>query len=287
MTLDWPEAAGSAAHSYVCSPRPLSGVFDLDLSKHEPPDLLDLDPEFLSTLNLPRTSTDSLENEPNAMENWQMNEVFQDISVMLDAQSEAPTKPQPDDASIGQLFNDIFDSDSSSPASTSFDDLICEAGSTSLDLSSVIQETLGDSILEFELPDLMDTKSVSNLEENCSHNLEAGFHLLDELEAADAPVLAPPVDSSSVTAVASDHQYTQLASVKVKPHETHKQAIRRVKNNAASRVCRKQRKNRLTTNMEKAAELMEKNAQLRKSLSEIENFVSLLKDHLVKSTCKK
>jgi len=30
MTLDWPEAAGSAAHSYVCSPRPLSGVFDLD-----------------------------------------------------------------------------------------------------------------------------------------------------------------------------------------------------------------------------------------------------------------
>jgi len=54
------------------------------VSKHEPPDLLDLDPEFLSTLNLPRTSTDSLENEPNAMENWQMNEVFQDISVMLD-----------------------------------------------------------------------------------------------------------------------------------------------------------------------------------------------------------
>lgn len=57
-------------------------------TKHEPPDPMELDPDFLRTLNLPqRPSTDSLESDLDTdttmIDNWQMNEVFQDISSVI------------------------------------------------------------------------------------------------------------------------------------------------------------------------------------------------------------
>ena len=56
-------------------------------TKHEPPDLLYLDPELLSTLNSPRTSIDSIDDSTTEaaamMDDWQMHEVFQDISDIL------------------------------------------------------------------------------------------------------------------------------------------------------------------------------------------------------------
>ena len=61
-------------------------VFILIDTKHKPPDLLDLDPELLRTLNLPdQTSIDSPDSDTNLamLDNWEMNEVFQDISSIL------------------------------------------------------------------------------------------------------------------------------------------------------------------------------------------------------------
>ena len=103
----------------------------------------------------------------------------------------------------------------------------------------------------------------------------------------ESPRSSVSSNEESASVVSSDHQYTQLASVVVKPHETNKQAIRRVKNNAASRVCRRQRKNRLTTNIDKMAELTAKNRELLAKIAEAESVVSLLKNHLIKATCKK
>lgn len=52
--------------------------------KHEPPDLLDIDPDLLTTLSSPLGSVesyDSTSDDAVMLENWQMNEVFQDIPV--------------------------------------------------------------------------------------------------------------------------------------------------------------------------------------------------------------
>lgn len=120
-----------------------------------------------------------------------------------------------------------------------------------------------------------------------------GFTLLEELEAmesmnaADSSLFAVSSDTNSeyaAAAVETDHHYTQLQNVVVKPNETKKQAIRRVKNNAASRVCRKQRKNRLVTNAAKAEELTKKNKELLATIANVQSVVDLLKEHLVNAT---
>lgn len=150
---------------------------------------------------------------------------------------------------------------------------------SNVDLSWIIKETIGSEGLAGEPASLH--------EHVCADN----FDLLEQLEAmqedGSSVEPAPPIVLESVTAVANDHQYTQLASVTAKPHETKKQAMRRVKNNAASRVCRKQRRNRLTTNMGKVGDLMAQNEKLTQSIKQVEDLVSLLKEHLVKATCKK
>lgn len=52
----------------------------------KPPDPLEFDPELLSIVNSPRTSPDSNESgaEFSMLENWQLNEVFQDIPDLSD-----------------------------------------------------------------------------------------------------------------------------------------------------------------------------------------------------------
>lgn len=119
-----------------------------------------------------------------------------------------------------------------------------------------------------------------------------GYDLLNELEAmensassTEESAAAEKVADSSV--VESDHQYTQLNSIVIKPHETKKQAVRRVKNNAASKVCRKQRKTKFTTNVQKIAVLTKTNSELKCSIASIESVVELLREHLVKANCKK
>ena len=79
----------SAEFIFVCAVHTITLNFAYIVidTKHEPPDLLYLDPELLSTLNSPRTSIDSLDDSTTEaaamMDDWQMHEVFQDISDIL------------------------------------------------------------------------------------------------------------------------------------------------------------------------------------------------------------
>lgn len=279
------------SYSDVCLPSPSSGMFDANDHKHEPPDHLYLDPELLSTLNSPRTSIDSLDDSTTEaaamMDDWQMHEVFQDISDILketDANAithnDIPIPTTEGSNDLDQLYKDIFSPES--PELTEMDNLLIaepamKADTTSMDLSWIIQETLGSEAVSEE--------PVSP--EVPLHRVSVdSFDLLDQLEAMSDDMTSETTSNVDSVAVKNDHQYTQLADVQVKPHETKKQAIRRVKNNAASRVCRKQRKNRLVNNMSKVEELVAKNNDLRKQISDVENLVSLLKEHLVKATKK-
>lgn len=277
------------SHNDVRSPSPFSGLFDANAHKHEPPDFLYMDPELLSTLNSPRTSIDSLDDSTTntaMMDDWQMHEVFQDISdILKETDTNAithndihlPTTEGNND--LDQLCKEIFSPES--PELVEVDNFpviepLMEADATSMDLSWIIQETLGAEAVT-EKPASPDVPP---------HRVSVdSFDLLDQLETMsdDTPTDTCSVDS---LAVKNDHQYTQLADVKVKSHETKKQAIRRVKNNAASRVCRKQRKNKLVTNISKVDGLVAKNIELRKQISDVESIVSLLKEHLVKATKK-
>lgn len=311
--MEWPEEVSSAAHSDVNLPSSPGGLFNNIVRKHEPPDRMELDPELLRTLDLPSrtTSTDSLDSGSDSamMDNWQMNEVFQDISTMLNQGTEELTAEHDHDE-VEQIVEEIFSKD----VSDAFIAPTLTESNTQLDLSDIIKETLGDeamSLLDdevfeqrFNCPPLDDSLTATTLTDSAAID----FDLLNELEAMgsveespkpevpEVVALSPSSSSSGETSsvsedfacvVANDHQYTQLSNVTVKPHETKKQAIRRVKNNAASRVCRKQRKNRLTTNAGKVAELTTKNNELMERIREVENLVTLLKDHLVKATSKK
>lgn len=311
-SLEWPESGSAAAH-YVCAPSPTSGVFNITDTKHKPPDL-ELDPELLRTLNLPqRTSVDSLESESDAaiMDNWQMNEVFQDISSILNETTEEPAVNCDHSDDVERIVKEIFDNEPIDIETSG--DFEMSAADTSIDLSWIIKETLGADVLPSEQPLELPSAHLDD-------NLHLEYDLLSQLEAMDdhtsgntavavldeTPAVSPGACSSSsaasisssprssvsdsddsISIVAIDHQYTQLASVRAKPHETKKEAIRRVKNNAASRVCRRQRKNRLISNIDKVAELTATNNELLQQIRDVESIVCLLKDHLVKATSKK
>lgn len=276
----------SASH-YMRTPSPMGGLFDSAGTKHEPPDYLELDPELLSTLNSPRTSIDSLDGSTSdvaMMDNWQMNEVFQDISDILmetnpDASEHNDLQPTiTDENDFDQLVKEILSPETELPGSpeTITEPSLVETATTSVDLSWIIQETLGSEA----------TSEEPHSPEVPVHRISVdSFDLLDQLETMSDDQTA---ETSSVAseAVQNDHQYTQLADVKVKAHETKKMAIRRVKNNAASRVCRKTRKNKLVTNISKVDELTARNSELRKRISDVESLVSLLKEQLVKATKK-
>jgi hypothetical protein len=216
------------------------------------------------------------------MDDWQMSEVFQDL----------PT----------------FDNDAFNALSP-----VCAANKTAdaNDLELLEKQLLAmDSTPSKDLPavnDTKDTQTATAEEENVfSIDLDLGtvideafgsgglqgFDLLEQLEALDdAPSATPPgsagADVVGFSAVESDHQYTQLSTIEIKPHETKKQAIRRVKNNAASKVCRKQRKNKFAANMEKVAELTEANKRLKAAVDSVQSLVALLNDHLVRATTSK
>lgn len=135
-----------------------------------------------------------------------------------------------------------------------------------IDLSKVIQDTIGD------------------------HGLDA-FQLLNDVEAMETGDIsleqaAQAEEDDLRTAVESDHQYSQLCNVEVKPHETKKQAVRRVKNNAASKVCRRQRKNKFATNVQEIERLTKANDDLKQSITGVQAVVDLLREHLVHATRK-
>lgn len=267
----------------------MSGLFDIKELNPEPPDPLEFDLDLLSTLSTKRISTDSndsndtTQSETNlALDNWQMNEVFQDIPSPLDDVEEHQQTSDSFhldydlDALMKHAFEDIETTEASvekkeiaattqEPVSIVQDDTILPTG---VNLQWVVQETFG------------------------SEAALDGFSLLEELEAMDVVQTAdsPSSENSSntnteaTTAVEVDHQYTQLCNVVVKPHETKKQAIRRVKNNAASKVCRKQRKNRFATNAAAMEELAKKNKELQENIASVQSVVDLLKEHLVSVT---
>ena len=76
------------------------------------------------------------------------------------------------------------------------------------------------------------------------------------------------------------------AEVEVKSHETKKRAIRRVKNNMASREFRSRKKTKLEVNTEKVSHLERENEKLRSDLQSVEDVVRILKDGLVKNAQK-
>lgn len=75
----------------------------------------------------------------------------------------------------------------------------------------------------------------------------------------------------------------QLDEVKVKPHETKKEAIRRVKNNMASKVFRSRKKYKLEDLLAKEEELVEENRLLRTDVEAVEEMVKVLKEGLISS----
>ncbi|XP_067932410.1 uncharacterized protein [Watersipora subatra] len=281
---------------------PTGGLFNSFNTKHEPPDPMELDPDFLRTLNLPqRPSTDSLESDLDTdttmIDNWQMNEVFQDISSVINEPTEQSPSDCVDNTDVEQLVKEIFDSDISSIESP--------LPNESVDLSWIINETLGADALaqedagaapaEMLADDLnLDYDLLSQLENMNEQSFDDCLAVGLSDQSTELPVpasvqLMPPSPSADETTsvIALDHQYTQLACIKVKAHETKKEAIRRVKNNAASRVCRRQRKTRLTTNTQRIAELTASNGALTEQIRSIESVVLLLKENLVRATCQK
>lgn len=301
----------AALHQNMDSPSPTGGLFDIVGSKHDPPDFLEIDPDLLSTLSSPRRiSTDSLNDSTTTdtammmMDNWQMNEVFQDISdILTEPETDAindnddaiklATQSNGNEDELNDLLKDVFIPTSPlrvGPASAEQTELVeasllnhSDAASSAVDLSWIIQQTLGDEVGTEQAV----TAAAAEPDVPPHRVSVEEYDLLSQLELMANGDEAPADETASCSAAVNiDHHYTQLADVQVKPHETKKQAIRRVKNNAASRVCRRQRKNRLTTNMDRVKELVASNDQLRQRLSEIEGVVSLLKEHLVKATRK-
>jgi len=67
----------------------------------------------------------------------------------------------------------------------------------------------------------------------------------------------------------------------VKPHESKKQAVRRVKNNLASRDFRSRKRSKLSDMLEQADELVVENEALRVDLASVEAVVKLLKEGLI------
>lgn len=306
-SLEWPER-GSAAHLDVCSLSLTGGLFDSDDTKHKPPDLLELDPDLLRTLNLPsQTSVDNQDSEANLamIDNWEMNEVFQDISSILNESTDQTSANYDDQTTdIDEIVKDVLDAEVDienfcAPADTEAIDPVTHAA---VDLSWIIKETIGTTALspQQSLDDHvhLDYDLLNQLEAMEDNGISVPIALeplspqMDAPSTPNANVIESPRSSVSsieecASVVASDHQYTQLASIVVKPHETSKQAVRRVKNNAASRVCRRQRKTRLTTNIDKVADLIAKNRELLQKIADAESIVTLLKNHLVNATCKK
>ena len=206
--------------------------------------------------------------------------LFQETDANAITHNDIPNPSTEGSNDLDQLCKDIFSPGSPELAEMdnfSIPEPFMAADATSMDLSWIIQETLGSEAISAE-PSSPDVPQ---------HRVSVdSFDLLDQLEAMSEDVTSETSNSVDSSAVKNDHQYTQLADVQIKPHETKKQAIRRVKNNAASRVCRKQRKNRLVTNISKVEDLIAKNKDLRKQISDVEKLVSLLKEHLVKATKK-
>jgi len=135
----------------------------------------------------------------------------------------------------------------------------------SLDLSCIVQETLGPDAEHYSLLEALEEMG----EPGCASQevIQADHAYPLTIKPGSDPLTAEPV-------------------VEVKPHETKKQAIRRVKNNAASKVCRRTRKNKQKDMCALAQELSDKNKSLMREIGEVESLVRLLKEHLVKATKK-
>lgn len=264
------DMTATSPNSSMSSMSPMNGLFDIDVYKHEPPDLLDFDLDLLSPHNTEVTSNDDNFNstEPimnTLLENWQTNEAFQDIQTLLDAVDDDVL---PNSASCADEADDIIqqlsnDDTSALIVNTCDQDQTLVEDPTVFDLVTIIKEC-------FEPQDFV------------------GYSLLEELESLPTETAAKEkVEDISNMVVDTDHSYTQLSSIKLKPNETRKQAIRRIKNNAASKVCRSQRKSRFKENSARVKELMLRNAELHNDLINIQGVVEFLKDHLVKATSKK
>lgn len=74
-----------------------------------------------------------------------------------------------------------------------------------------------------------------------------------------------------------------IDKVIVKPNETKKEAVRRVKNNMASRVFRHKRRSNLEKLLSREEELVRRNRDMRKDVEMVEEMVQLLKEGLVNS----
>lgn len=70
--------------------------------------------------------------------------------------------------------------------------------------------------------------------------------------------------------------------VNQKPHESERQAIRRVKNNFASKVFRSKRRSKLELMLTQEEELTQENSAIRRDLSMVTEVVAMLKEGLVK-----
>lgn len=251
------ERTPSGSSPYMRLPSPMGGLFDSDVYKDEPPGLLDFDLDLPSTLNSTRSSLDEPDNE--MMANWQMNEVFQDLSSVLN-DPEMPMENELDPTDLDtDLLTETFLETSDTP---------------NLDLSALIQETIGQEAITYNPDNLSLLEALEGLEEEEALSPAQSSCPSPTIEVVqiDHPYVAPPVSI--------------VSAVEVKPHETKKQAIRRVKNNAASKVCRRTRKNKLQDMFSQSDELLAKNVELKRKIAEVESVVSLLKEHLIKATKK-
>jgi len=202
------------------------------------------------------------------LENWQMNEAFQDIQTLLDA---VDVDVMPNSNSSAEEVDDIIQQLSNNDTSL---------------LSPLIVNICDQDQKLIEDPTVFDLGTI--IKECFEPQDFVGYSLLEELETLHTEKAAEEkIKDICTIAVNTDHSYTQLSSIKLKPNETRKQAIRRIKNNAASKVCRRQRKSRFKENSTRVEELMMRNAELQNDLITIQVVVEILKDHLVKATTKK
>lgn len=242
------------------STNPMGGLFDNNEFK-DSMDAMEFDPELSPTFDLELSNPSSPED--HIMADWQTNESFQDLSSLLDdglMQSSYESDCHGDVDLIAQALG--LDTSDTYPT----DDLVTPEDLEVDALSSVILETIG-SLSDADSLAAMSPLSVVGSE--------------DDVFKVPA---TPPMDK----VIDHDHSdYTMKQVVEAKPHETEKQALRRVKNNAASKVCRKQRRNKFKENSLVVGDLVAKNTELRKKIAQMEDVVSVLKAHLVQSTCKR
>ncbi|XP_067930314.1 uncharacterized protein [Watersipora subatra] len=206
------------------------------------------------------------------LNSWQLNEVFQDLDKF-------ENEPPGEEVSLSCLFPSM-DGLLQTP------DLLAEAFKAVNDAcpSPHTDETSESAAADFlPVPVTECTLSDASIASHSAYSQETLSEVENECILKIKLKKAFCKTKSKVEKSRKQTSHKKLGDVIPKPHETQKAAIRRVKNNAASRVFRSRKKNKLEDLIEQEEQLDTENRVLRRDLEKVEEVVRVMKECLVSS----